>query len=153
MSAEINRTNFTNIPLQIFNEKDMTKIDEFFHEDYMERAPLPPGWPTGREGVRQFFGEMLTAFPDLHVTVEQALADGEELVAGRLSMQGTHLGSFMGIPASGKVINWTECHFGRMRDGKVVEHWTDFDELGMLRQMGVIPDMQPQEQPPSERVS
>jgi predicted ester cyclase len=89
----------------------------------------------------------MNAFPDLQVTVHETLGEGD-YVAGRVTLRGTHLGTFLGIPASGKVIEWTESHFGRMANGKLVEHWGNQDQFGMLQQMGVIPA--PQEQPASQ---
>ena len=138
MSVELNKMNFRSIPEKLFNTKNLALVDEYFHPDYTENAPLPPGYPAGREACRTYFAELFTAFPDLHATVTEIVGEGDR-VAGRIICRGTHLGSFMGIPASGKVVEWTESHFGRMKDGKLIEHWTDWDQFGMFQQMGVIP--------------
>jgi len=145
MSLDAHRALWRSIPEEIINKRNWDLIDEIFAPDYVEHAPLPPGWSTGRDGVKAFFKAMTTAFPDLHATVEHVLADEGGIVAGRLTVRGTHLGNFLGIPATGRSATWTESHFGQIVDGRVVTHWGDIDQLGMLRQLGVIP--QPEEAP------
>lgn len=142
MSIDANRTLWRSVPEQIINTRDWARIDEVFSPDYVEHTPLPPGWPAGRDGVRSYFQEMTNAFPDVQATVEQVLADEGGEVAGRLTVRGTHLGNFMGIPATGKSLTWTESHFGRIVDGQVVEHWSDRDQFGLLQQLGVIPQLE-----------
>ena len=77
-----------------------------------------------------------TAFPDLRYALEDVIAEGD-LVAARYSWRGTHKGeAFLGIPPSGKTILVRGMDFYRLRDGKIVEHWDNVDELGMLSQLG-----------------
>jgi predicted ester cyclase len=147
MSVEQNKKAFRSIPEVLYNG-DLSRIDEFFAANYTEHAPLPPGWPGGIEGVRRFFAELRSAFPDLQATVLHILGE-EDRVAGMVHVRATHLGSFIGIPATGKVLEWTESHFGRMENGKLVEHWANIDQLGQLQQMGLIPAMDPSAQPAS----
>ncbi len=78
-----------------------------------------------------------TAFPDLHFTIEELVAEGDT-VAGRLTMSGTHQGPLMGIPPTGRSVRQDHMHFVRFRDGKAIEHWGVRDELGMMQQLGVI---------------
>jgi predicted ester cyclase len=80
-----------------------------------------------------------TAFPDLHFTIEELVAEGDT-VAGRLTMSGTHLGPLMGMPPTGGSVRQDHMHFVRFRDGKAIEHWGVRDELGMMQQLGVIPE-------------
>ena len=91
-----------------------------------------------------------TAFPDLHFTIEELVAEGD-IVAGRLSMSGTHEGPLMGMPPpSGHAVRQEHMHFVRYRDGKAVEHWGVRDDLGMMQQLDVIPDLkQPEESEPT----
>jgi predicted SnoaL-like aldol condensation-catalyzing enzyme len=121
MSTEANKLAFRSIPEVLFNSHDLSKIDDYFAENYTERAPLPPGFPNGIDAVRMYFSELFTAFPDLHTTVDLIVGEGD-FVAGHITVSGTNLGSFMGIPASGRKMSWTESHFGRMVDGKLAEH-------------------------------
>lgn len=79
-----------------------------------------------------------TAIPDLHYTIEDVIAEGDT-VAGRVTMSGTHHGPYMGIPPTGRSFRVAEMHFVRFRDGKGIEHRAVRDDLGMMRQLGVIP--------------
>ena len=80
-----------------------------------------------------------TAFPDLHFTIEELVAEGD-VVAGRLTMSGTCEGSLMGMPPIGRSVRQDHMHFVRFRDGKAVEHWGVRDDLGMMQQLGAIPE-------------
>jgi predicted ester cyclase len=138
MSVEQNKTNFRRIPEEIFNQGNLTLADEIIAADYVDHVPLPPGWPTGPAGLKQFVTMFRAAFPDFHYSVEDAIAEGD-MVVGRVTVQGTHQGEFMGIPPTGKQATWSEIHMGRFAEGKLVEHWANIDQLGMLQQLGVIP--------------
>jgi predicted ester cyclase len=141
MSVEQNKLAFRNIPEKIMNTGDFSLAGEYLAPGFVDHVPLPEGVPTGIAGFEMFVRELRNAFPDYKATVTHILGDGDE-VAGRLVCRGTHLGSFFGVPASGKLIEWTESHFGRFENGKLVEHWMNADDLGMLRQMGVAEDVQ-----------
>jgi len=80
----------------------------------------------------------VTAFPDLHFTVEDMIAEGDKVVA-RLTARGTQAGAFMGIPPTGKQASITAIDINHMAGGKSVEHWLEMDTLGLLQQLGVIP--------------
>jgi steroid delta-isomerase-like uncharacterized protein len=99
-----------------------------------------PGMPSTLDGMKQMIPAFRTAFPDLHVTIGEMLAEGDK-VAYRLTATGTHTGEFMGIPATGKRVTVTETHIDQIAHGKLVRHDGDTDQLGMLQQLGVIPQM------------
>ena len=80
-----------------------------------------------------------TAFPDLQVTVDDLIAEGDKVVA-RITAKGTHKGEFMGTPATNKQISMQEIHICRIAGGKIVEHWGLEDSLGMMQQLGMIPE-------------
>jgi predicted ester cyclase len=80
----------------------------------------------------------LTAFPDLHFTVEDMIAEGDKVVA-RITMSGTQQGAFMGIPPTGKHVAFTAIDINRIAGGKSVEHWWEMDALGLMQQLGVVP--------------
>jgi predicted ester cyclase len=81
-----------------------------------------------------------TAFPDLRFTIEELVAEGD-IVAGRLTMTGTHEGPLMGMPPpTGLAVRQDHMHFVRYRDGRAIEHWGVRDDLGMMQQLGVIPE-------------
>jgi predicted ester cyclase len=90
--------------------------------------------------MKQMLPAFHTAFPDLRMTVGELIAEGDK-VAYRLTVTGTHTGEFMGIQATGKRVTFTETHIDQIAHGKLVRHDGDFDQLGMLQQLGVIPQM------------
>jgi steroid delta-isomerase-like uncharacterized protein len=80
----------------------------------------------------------LSAFPDLHWTIEDAVAEGNKVVL-RLTARGTHRGAFQGIPPTGKQVTVTGIIISRLADGKIAEEWANRDVLGLLQQLGVVP--------------
>jgi steroid delta-isomerase-like uncharacterized protein len=139
MSVEQNKLAFRSIPEKLFNTGNLDLVEELFAANYVEHAPIPPDFPQGLEMVREWTRQLRLAFPDYRATVTHVVGEGDT-VAGRITCRGTHLGTFMGIPASGNVIEWTESHFGRMENGKLAEHWTDLNQVELLTQMGVMPN-------------
>ena len=99
-----------------------------------------PGMPSTLKGMRPMLPAFRAAFPDLRVTVGEMLAEGDK-VAYRLTVMGTHTGEFMGIPATGKRVTFTETHIDQIANGKIVRHDGDWNQLGMLQQLGVIPQI------------
>jgi predicted ester cyclase len=138
MSTEQNRTRMRRIPEEIFNQGRLALADELFAVDYIEHAPLPPSIPSGLEGFKAFVTALRAAFPDFHYTVEDEIGEGDKIVQ-RLTARGTHKGQFLGMPATGKQATWTEIHVARLSGGKLVEHWVNQDQLGMLQQLGIVP--------------
>jgi predicted ester cyclase len=140
MSSDENALAFRRIPEEMFNTGNVDLIDEFFAPSYIEHAPVPPGMPEGREGARMYFQMLLSAFPDMHATVELVMGQGD-LTAGHITVEATHRGEFMGIPATGRRVRWTETHMGRYENGKLAEHWGDVDGIAIMQQLGVIPEL------------
>ena len=100
----------------------------------------PPSTPPGLAGVKQVHTALFTAFPDMHATVDDLIAEGDKVVV-RATMRGTHQGEFMGIPPTGKQVSWTGIGIDRFKDGKFVESWFNEDDLCLLQQLGAIPQM------------
>ncbi len=121
-----------------FNQRNLAIVDELFTPDYVYHNP--PTTLHGPEEFKQFLSLYLTAFPDAHFTVEDEIAEGDR-VASRATLRGTHQGEFMGIPPTGKPMTVTGIGIDRIVDGKFVEGWLNFDALGMLQQLGVVPSM------------
>jgi predicted ester cyclase len=140
MSAKTAAANITRIPNELYNEGNMAVLDEVFAPDFIEHWPMPPGIPDGVEGVRLFVTLVRTAFPDFYYTIKDVVADGDR-VSVRLTARGTQKGDFMGLPATGRSATWQEAHFCRCEGDKLAEHWVVLDQLGMLRQLGVIPSV------------
>ena len=135
--SEENKAVARRIVEEIWNNKNLAAIDELIAADYQDHT-LPPGLPPGREGVKAFIGMYLNAFPDVKITVEDMIAEGDK-VATRWSANGTHTGELMGIPATGKRVTVTGLDITRFSGGKSVEFWGQFDQMGMMQQLGVIP--------------
>jgi len=119
---------------EVFSQGNMRAFDEIFANGYVNHTMPVPGVPGTKEGVLA----TRAAFPDVHVDVKEVVAEGEFAVF-RDVVNATSRGEFMGVPPNGKRLQWTEIHFLRIVDGKIVEHWANFDQVGILRQLGVIP--------------
>jgi steroid delta-isomerase-like uncharacterized protein len=92
----------------------------------------------GTEGFKRMIGMFKSAFPDMEITIDEMIAEGDR-VATRGSFTGTHRGDFMGIPATGKPINVSYSDIWRLEGGKAVENWVQMDMLGLMQQLGVAP--------------
>jgi steroid delta-isomerase-like uncharacterized protein len=137
MSTETNKAQFRRLYEEMFNKGDLAIVDDLVAPDCINHE-VPPGMHNrGPESARQVVMMLRTAFPDLHFTIEELVAEGDT-VAGRVTMSGTHLGPFQGIPATGRSFEQAHMHFVRFRDGFAIEHRAVRDDLGMMRQLGVI---------------
>jgi len=119
------------------NKGKMAVMDELLAEDFVEHEMFP-GLASGREGCKQFFSTMRTAFPDLKFDVDFMMADGDK-VAAYLTISGTQKGEFMGTPATGKKFEIKCIDIVRIVDGKAVEHWGVSDGAAMMQQLGMAP--------------
>jgi steroid delta-isomerase-like uncharacterized protein len=138
MSTEENKTQYRRTFEEVFNQGNLAIVDDLVAPDFLNHE-VPPGMNNrGPESTRQIVRRLRTAFPDLHFTVEELVAEGDTL-ASRVTMSGTHLGPFQGIPPTGHSFQQEHMHFVRFRDGKAIEHRAVRDDLGMMRQLGVIP--------------
>lgn len=117
---------------------NLALIDEFVLEDMKDHEDPMPGQPQGKDGVKFYINAIRTAFPDLTVTLDPALADGD-LEASRAVLSGTHKGEFLGIPASGKSVQFSSTDIIRIQDGMVAEHWGSSDTLSLMQQIGAVP--------------
>ena len=135
--SEENKALFRQIVDEMVNKKNLGVLDELVDANFLDHNP-PPGVAPGTEGMKEMMGMFFSAFPDLHSTIDLLVAEGDT-VAGRMTTTGTHQGQFMDIPATGKRVNFTETHIARIANGKMVEHWGNQDDLGMMQQLGVIP--------------
>jgi steroid delta-isomerase-like uncharacterized protein len=118
---------------------DVEVIDELVAEDIVNKDPsLPPEIPQGREGVKMLSQGYVNAFPDMDYRIEDTIAEGDKVVIV-WSASGTHQGELMGIPPTGKQARTSGITIDRIKDGKVVETVTHWDNLGLLQQLGVVP--------------
>ncbi len=132
MSTRKNKEVLLRFDEVVMNQRNLAALDEFVAQDVIDHQ-VPPGFPPCIEGKRQFLGMLLNAFPDLHITIEgDIIAEGDQ-VAERWTLEGTHQGELLGIPATGKRVRVTGMSISRLVDGKQVEHWSVMDQLGMMQ--------------------
>ena len=126
---------------EVWNQGNYEILDELVARDFVGHSP-PDGDLPGREGIRQYVSAMRAAFPDVHFTLEDQIAEGDRVVT-RWRATGTQRGEFEGIPATGRQATVTGISISRVADGKFVEGWTNWDALGLLVQLGAIPATEP----------
>ena len=117
---------------------NLSIVDELISDDFVEHEVFP-GIPANKDGVKQFFGMLRSAFPDLRMEAQEVLADGE-LVSVRGRFTGTHQGDWMGMPATGRSIDVTAIDILRLGESKFTEHWGVMDAMTMMQQLGAIPE-------------
>jgi predicted ester cyclase len=103
---------------------------------------LPPGVPNGFAGVRAMIGMLYAAFSQQRYEVHQVIGEGDTVVI-EATMHGRHTGAFMGIPPTGREVAMRSIHIVRYREGREVETWAIQDRLGLMQQLGVIPEGPP----------
>ena len=111
-------------------------IDEVFEPDVLIRTPLPVD-ATGAQAIKEVFRRLYRAFPDLHVTVEDLIEEGDKVV-GRNSVTGTHQGEYIGLAPTGKSITYNEIFIFRFAGGRIAETWGVVDVFSQMRQLGAI---------------
>jgi steroid delta-isomerase-like uncharacterized protein len=112
-------------------------IDEVVEPDVLFHAPAPTG-ATGAQALKQVWTVLLRAFPDLHVAIEDLIAEGDKVVA-RNTVTGTHQGEYHGVPPTGKSVTYHEIFILRFAGGQIAEIWGVVDVYSQLRQLGLIP--------------
>ena len=137
MSTGENKALARRLVEEVINKGNMAAANQFFAANYVNHD-APPGVPPNVEGFKQFFTAFRAAFPDLHYHIDDEIAEGDRVVH-RHTAHATMKGEFQGMPATGKHAMWTEIHISRFAGGKVVEHWANVDQLGMLQQLGLAP--------------
>ncbi len=123
---------------EVFSKGNMEVFDEIFADSYVMHNMPVPNIPGTKEGFRQLVLATRNAFPDVKVHIDDVIAEGDFAVFHD-HVEATSTGDFMGVPPSNKRIAWTEIHFLRIVGGKIIEHWSNFDQLGILMQLRAIP--------------
>jgi steroid delta-isomerase-like uncharacterized protein len=138
MSTEENKAIARRVNDEVWSEGHLDVIDELFADDFVATIVGAPEQIRGPQGFREFVVMYRTAFPDLRITVDEQFAEGETVVT-RWTATGTNEGELMGIPATGKQATTAGININRISDGKLVEGWGLFDQLGLLQQLGAVP--------------
>jgi steroid delta-isomerase-like uncharacterized protein len=123
--------------IQVWGDGDLDVVDELAAPSLVVRYPALPQVIQGNRAFRHALAGFRSAFPDSALRVEEEVAEDEKVVV-RWTFSGTHEGSFMGIPATGKKVTWTGITIYRIVDGRVTEEQGEEDFLGFFRQVGLV---------------
>lgn len=124
---------------EIWNKGNLPLADECFASSYIHHDPATPDFGRGPEGEKKRATLYRTAFPDIQLTIEDLIAEGETVVA-RWSCRGTHSGDLAGIAPTGRQVNVSGMSIARFDGTKIVEGWVNWDAHGLLEQLGVLPE-------------
>ncbi len=138
MSLEENKALVRRYAEEVLNRRNLDLLDEIFAPDFVQYG-ADPDQVSGVEDLKQFFVMLRSGFPDFQVTIEDLLAEGDKVVL-HFTFQGTHQGEFTSIGPTGKQVTMTGIDIFRIADGKIVELWNQEDVLGMMQQLGAIPE-------------
>jgi steroid delta-isomerase-like uncharacterized protein len=137
-SAQENKAVSRRVAEEIFNGGKLDLADELYTPEYVLHDPSLPEDLHGPEGLKQYAAMNLGAFPDVRVSVEDQIAEGD-MVVTRWTATGTHTGELLGIPPTGRRIEISGITINRFSGGRIAEDWYQSDDLGMMQQLGVIP--------------
>jgi steroid delta-isomerase-like uncharacterized protein len=140
MSTEDNKALVRRAIEEGWNQGNVALIDELDAPNFIHHDPDFPNFQT-REDYKQWVTEIRNAFPDLHLTIEDVIAEGGQVVA-RWTFRGTNTGDMvtpMHIPATGKQVTVTGITISRFAEGKVVEDWHQGDIMSFMQQLGLVP--------------
>jgi steroid delta-isomerase-like uncharacterized protein len=135
--TELNKSVIRRFVEEVQNKKNWDVYDELNDPEFVNHS-APPGIPSDREGGKIYLAAFLNAFPDCRFTVDDMIAEGDQVVTKK-TFTGTHEAEFAGIPPTGKRVTLQFVDIMRVRDGRIVEHWLSMDQLSFMQQLGVIP--------------
>ena len=132
---------------EIVAKGSLDTLDDALQEVYADGIVMhePDEDVRGIEGMTQFVSMIRSGLPDLRITLEDVIAEGDKVVS-RWRAQGTHQGELMGIAPTGNEVAITGITITRIEDGKIVEEWENWDALGMMQQIGAVPSPEEQAQ-------
>ena len=138
MSAQENKAVVRRMLDELFNKGNLDLTEELLAPDFVEHDPSMPEDLHGLEAFKPYVGGYRSAFPDIHIEVEDQVAEGDR-VATRWTGTGTHEGELMGNPPTGNRVEVAGMVISRISGGKIAESWSNYDVMGMMQQLGVIP--------------
>jgi steroid delta-isomerase-like uncharacterized protein len=133
--ATRNAERYAALVTTVFNQGNLDSAAQYFAPSFIDHAPWP-GHPADVEGFKAGLAELRQSFPDLHVSVARTIAQGD-LLAVQFRLSGSHLGPFMGAPATGKTFSIEAIDIVRMEDGRIAEHWGLIDTAALAAQLGL----------------
>jgi steroid delta-isomerase-like uncharacterized protein len=135
---------------EVWNKGNLEVIDELVARDHVLNDPSYPDPGRGPESVKRFVRMYREAFPDVRITIDDQIAEGDKVVTS-WTARGTHRGALMGIPPTGKKAEVSGILIDRFSGGKIAETLGRWDTLGLLRQIGAVPEPEMAEQPERTR--
>jgi steroid delta-isomerase-like uncharacterized protein len=137
---------------EIFSEGKLDVADEIYTSDFVDYDLVLSQTMNGPEEMKEYVDMYRSAFPDLRVTLEDQVAEGDKVV-NRWTARGTHQGEYMGVSPTGKEVQFAGIHISRVEEGKIAENWEVYDLMALMRQIGAAHPQQGEEEapPPSER--
>ncbi|HXN97156.1 MAG TPA: ester cyclase [Candidatus Acidoferrales bacterium] len=138
--SEHNKAIVRRLFTELWNNGNLLVADELFAPNYAHYDPSTPDFGRGPDSEKKRAALYRTAFPDLHLTIEDVIAEGETVMT-RWSCRGTHKGDLNGIAPTGKHITITGLTVARVSNGKIVEGYVNWDALGLMQQLGVVPQL------------
>ena len=125
---------------ELWNKGNLSLADELFAPNYEHHDASTLDFGRGPESEKKRATLYRTAFPDIQLTMEEVIAEGE-IVMTRWSCRGTHKGDLSGIAPTGKQINISGVTIARLANGKMAESWVNWDALGLMQQLGIVPEL------------
>lgn len=145
MSAELNKAIVSRFYEELWNTRNIRVADEIFAADcvthQLQSGAASAGVPRSPEAVKHHVAEWLAGFPDLRFSVEQMLAEADQVVS-RSVMHGTHTGTWLGIAPTGKQVSIRMFVVHRIVNGKIAEDWVLVEALGFFQQLEIVPATQ-----------
>ena len=137
MSLEENKTVMRRLYEEVWNKRNLSIVDELVAVDFLDHNSSA-GLAPGIDGFKQGLAIAIATFPDIHLTIEDLIAEGDKVVS-HLIARGTHKGEIMGIPPTGKQVAFTCIDIVRIDSGKIMERWSLIDVSNMMHQLHVVP--------------
>jgi steroid delta-isomerase-like uncharacterized protein len=123
----------------LFTRGDLGAVERYLDPGFVDHDPPLPNAPAGREGMRRAAAVFREACPDWHSELEQ-LVEEADVVVERFTARGTHRGPLMGVPATGRPLELRGINVFRISGDRIVERWGRLDDLGLVRQLGLVPE-------------
>jgi steroid delta-isomerase-like uncharacterized protein len=137
--SEANKNAVRRLVEEVWNKGNLPVTEELFAPNYVHHDASTPDVGLGPESEKKRATLYRTAFPDMRLTIEDIIAEGDSVTA-RWSCRGTHKGDLSGIAPTGKPITISGITIARFASGKLAEGWVSWDALGMMQQLGVVPE-------------
>jgi steroid delta-isomerase-like uncharacterized protein len=138
--SEHNKAIVRRLFAELWNTGNLSVADEIFAPTYTHYDPSTPDFGKGPDSEKKRAALYRTAFPDIHLSIEHVIAEGETVMT-RWSCRGTHKGDLNGIAPTGKHITISGVTIARVSNGKIVEGYVNWDALGLMQQLGVVPQL------------